>query len=251
MNNPPAMRLAGQRILVTGGSRGIGRAIVETLAQQGARVAFTYTSRPEAAQAVLEGLSGEGHMTLAMNIADSASVEEGFAQVLEQFSGLDGLVNNAGVTRDQLLLRMKEEDFDSVVQTNLRGTFLCSKAALKTMLKARKGSIVNITSVIAHSGNPGQANYAASKAGIEGMTRAMALELASRNLRLNCIAPGFIATDMTDSLDEEQKAKIAERIPLSRLGSGADIAQAAVFLLSEESGYITGQVLHVNGGLYM
>ncbi len=244
-------RLKDKRVLVTGGSRGIGRAIVEALAQEGSKVAFTYASRPESAEEVLNSLPGQGHMCLQMDISQPESVEQVFAQVLESFGGLDGLVNNAGVTKDQLLLRMKDEDFDWVVNTNLKGTFLCSKAAIKPMMKARSGSIVNITSVIAHSGNPGQVNYAASKAGIEGMTRSMALELASRSLRLNCVAPGFIATDMTDSLTEEQKNKIAERIPLSRLGTGQDVAQAVVYLLSEESSYLTGQVLHVNGGLYM
>lgn len=245
------MLLKGKKVLVTGGGRGIGAGIVKTLADQGARVAFTYTSRSDVAEAVLATLPGEGHQILKMDIASEESVEEGIQQVLESFSGLDGLVNNAGITADQLLLRLKVEDFDRVVQTNLRGAFLCSKAVMKPMMKARQGSIVNLSSVIAQMGNPGQANYAASKGGLEAMTRSMAIEMSSRNIRLNCVAPGFIGTEMTDKMEEKQKEAILDRIPLHRLGTPEDVAGVVAFLLSDSSSYITGQVIQVNGGLYM
>lgn len=245
------MNLKDQNILVTGGSRGIGAGIASYLAEQGARVAITYASRSDSAEAVINSLPGEGHFHLKMDVGDPESIETGINQVLETFGGLDGLVNNAGITADQLLLRMKTEDFDRVLQTNLRGAFLCCKAVLKPMMKARKGSIVNLSSVIAQMGNPGQANYAASKGGLEAMTRSMAMELSSRNIRLNCVAPGFIATEMTDSLDEKQQQSILQRIPLGRMGSPRDIAAGVAFLLSEDSTYITGQVLQINGGLYM
>ena len=186
-----------------------------------------------------------------MNVSESTSVTEAFAHILERFGNLDGLVNNAGITRDTLLLRMKDEDFDAVLQTNLRGTYLCTKAAMKGMLKARVGSIVNISSVIGQMGNPGQANYAASKAGVEGFTRAIALEVASRGIRVNCVAPGFIVTEMTDALDDKQKEAIQNRIPLGRLGTVDDVASATAYLMSDQSTYITGQVLQVNGGMYM
>lgn len=244
-------RLKGKSVLITGGSRGIGAGVAKILAEQGARVALTYSSSPDSAEKVLQGLPGDGHFTLKMNVADSDSVKEGFNQVLERFDKLDGLINNAGITRDQLLLRMKDEDFDSVIQTNLRGTYLCTKLALKPMMKARGGSIVNISSVIGHSGNAGQANYAASKAGVEAFARSIALEVGSRGIRVNCVAPGFIATEMTDALDEKQKAAILTNVPLAKLGQVEDVAFAVAYLLSDESSYMTGQTLHVNGGLYM
>lgn len=245
------MTLKDQRILVTGGSRGIGAGIAKYLAAKGAKVAITYASRSDAAESVIKDMPGEGHFHLKMDVADPESIETGINQVLETFGGLDGLVNNAGITADQLLLRMKLEDFDRVIQTNLRGAFLCSKAVMKPMMKARKGSIVNLSSVIAQMGNPGQANYAASKGGLEAMTRSMAMELSSRNIRLNCVAPGFIATEMTDAMDEKQHEAILQRIPLSRMGTPEDIAAGVAFLLSDESAYITGQVMQINGGLYM
>lgn len=243
--------LAGKKILVTGGSRGIGAGIVKFLANQGASIAFTYSSKEELAQALLKSLPGEGHMTLRMNISEEASVSEGLDQVIKAFSEIDGLVNNAGITKDQLLLRMKPEDFDSVIQTNLRGSFLVTKACLKGMLKARKGSIVNITSVIGLTGNAGQANYAASKAGLEAFGRSVALEVASRGIRVNSVAPGFIATEMTDVLTEAQKNDIISKIPLQAIGSSDDVAHAVAFLLSDNSRYITGHTLNVNGGMYM
>jgi 3-oxoacyl-[acyl-carrier protein] reductase len=246
--------LQGQGVLVTGGARGIGRGIVIELAKLGARVAFTYTTNPTAAEKLLAELPGEGHGIFPLDISSADQVQGVFTKVLEHFSastGLTGLVNNAGITKDQLILRMKDADFDDVIQTNLRGTYLCFKAALKPMLKARKGSIVNITSVIGHSGNPGQANYAASKAGIEALARSVAAELGSRAIRVNNVAPGFIQTDMTDVLTDEQKNTILQKIPLQKFGDVSDVAAAVAFLLSDRSQYMTGQTLHVNGGMLM
>jgi 3-oxoacyl-[acyl-carrier protein] reductase len=242
--------LKGKRVLVTGGSRCIGAEIAKGLANVGVRCCITYSSNAASAEKVLSELSGDGHMILQLDISSEESVQNGFSQVLESFGGLEGLVNNAGVTADQLVLRMKTEDFDKVVQTNLRGSFLCCKIAIKIMVKARRGSIVNMSSVIAQMGNPGQANYAASKGGLEAMTRSLALEVASRNVRLNCIAPGFIDTDMTDALEDKQKEAILANIPMQRMGTPAEIATTTAFLLSDMSSYITGQVLGVNGGLY-
>lgn len=243
--------LVGKKIVVTGGSRGIGAAIVRLLAEEGAQVAFTYSSREESAQQVAQTLKGEGHFYVKMDISSEESVNQASDQIFAKWPEVDGLVNNAGITKDALLMRMKTEDFDSVMNTNLRGTFLTTKIFSKVMMKARKGSIVNITSVIGQTGNPGQANYAASKAGTVGFTKSVAAELASRNLRLNCVAPGFIATEMTDILTEDQKNKIMEQIPLGKIGDAVDVAQAVRFLLSDESKYITGHTISVNGGMFM
>lgn len=243
--------LKGKRIIVTGGSRGIGAGVAKYLAAQGARVAITYSSSKDQAEKVLGDLPGEGHLCVSLNVADSASVEKCFDEVLGKFDGLDGLVNNAGITKDQLLMRMKDEDFDAVINTNLKGAFLCIRAVMRPLLKARAGSIVNISSVVGQMGNPGQANYSASKAGLEGLTRSVAMEVASRGIRVNAVAPGFIVTDMTQALDDKQKEVITARIPLQRLGSVEDVASAVSYLLSDMSVYITGQVLQVNGGLYM
>lgn len=245
------LALTGQKVFVTGGSRGIGAAIVKLLAQRGAQVAFSFSSQEEAAKKVLAELPGSGHFCLQMNVSDEASVEAGVAQILEKFGNIEGLVNNAGITKDGLLLRMKASDFDSVMNTNLRGTFLLTKAFLKSMLKARRGSIVNITSVIGQTGNAGQANYAASKAGTEGFSRSTALEVASRGIRVNCIAPGFIGTEMTESLTEEQRKMILTKIPMERIAGPEEVAAAVSFLLSDDSKYITGHTLSVNGGLFM
>ncbi|CAE79860.1 3-oxoacyl-(Acyl-carrier-protein) reductase [Bdellovibrio bacteriovorus HD100] len=243
--------LQGKKIVVTGGSRGIGAAIVKLLADEGAQVAFTYSSREEAAQQVAHSLTGEGHFYIKMDIANEESVNSAVDHILEKWSDIDGVVNNAGITKDGLLLRMKSEDFDSVVNTNLRGTFLVTKAFTKPMMKARKGSIVNIVSIIGETGNAGQANYAASKAGTIAFSKSVALELGSRNVRVNNVAPGYIATEMTDVLSEDVKSKMMEKIPLAKIGEGSDVAQAVRFLLSDESKYITGHTLDVNGGMHM
>lgn len=243
--------LKGKRVVVTGASRGIGAGVARYLAAAGARIAVTYGSSKDQGEAVLKNLEGEGHILVPLNVTDSASVETCFKTVLENFEGLDGLVNNAGITRDQLIMRMKDEDFDAVINTNLRGAFLCTREVMRPLLKARAGSIVNISSVIGQMGNAGQSNYSASKAGLEGFTRSTALEVASRGIRVNAVAPGFIVTDMTDALDPKQKEAIQTKIPLNRLGTVDDVAAAVAFLLSDQSTYITGQVLQVNGGLYM
>jgi 3-oxoacyl-[acyl-carrier protein] reductase len=237
--------------LVTGSSRGIGAGIARKLAEQGAAVAVTYATNPGSAEQVLGSLKGEGHLLLKLDISDEASVTAAFEEISSKWGKIDGLVNNAGVTRDQLLLRMKTDDFQTVLDTNLKGTFLCTRAAAKMMLKARSGSIVNITSVIGEMGNAGQSNYAASKAGTEGFAKSIAQEIGSRSIRVNCVAPGFIVTDMTDAMTEQAKAAISSKIPLGTLGDVDDVANAVAFLLSDEAKYITGHTLSVNGGLYM
>lgn len=245
-------RFENKFVLVTGSSRGIGAGIARHLALEGATIGITYSSSPEAAEAVLAELpKNRKHLLFKLNVFDEASVQTAFDEIAKTWGQLDGLVNNAGITKDTLILRMKTEDFQAVIDTNLKGTFLCTRSAVKTMMKARKGSIVNITSVIGEMGNAGQSNYAASKAGIEGLTKSIAQEVGSRGIRLNCVAPGFIVTNMTESLKEEQKAAILAKIPLASLGSVEDVANATAFLLSEEASYITGQTLSVNGGLYM
>jgi 3-oxoacyl-[acyl-carrier protein] reductase len=244
--------LKGKNILVTGGSRGIGAGIAQTLAALGAQVALTYSSNEASARKVLESLPGAGHSIARMELGDESSIEATGEKVLAEFGGqIHGVVNNAGITNDQLLLRMKTEDFDRVITTNLRGSFLVTRYFLKAMMKARQGSVVHLTSIIGQTGNAGQANYAASKAGLEAFSKSFALEMASRNIRSNCVAPGFIATEMTDVLSAEQKEKITEKIPLRFIGSTADVASAVAFLLSDSARYITGQTLNVNGGLYM
>ncbi len=248
---PTGQRLTGKRIAVTGSSRGIGAGIALWLAKEGATVVITYSSNEASALAVAKSLPGQGHICLPLNVSDEASVDAFFAKVLEG-GPLAGFVNNAGITRDQLILRMKTEDFDAVINTNLRGTFLCARGAVKAMFKSKTaGSIVNITSVIGEMGNAGQSNYAASKAGVEGLTKSLAKEVASRGIRLNCVAPGFIVTEMTAALNDEQKLKIQSGIPLGTLGETEDIAAAVAFLLSNEARYITGHTLSVNGGLYI
>lgn len=243
--------LIGKKILVTGSSRGIGAGICHLLAKEGAELAVTFSNSKEKAQQVVASLKGDKHICLQLNINDEDSIKKSLDHFLDHFGQIDGLVNNAGITKDQLLLRMKPEDFDQVIQTNLRGSFLCTKAVLKPMIKKRQGSIVNITSVIGQRGNPGQSNYAASKAGTEAFAKSVAQEVANRNIRINCIAPGFIATEMTEVLTDEQKQAIVENVPMGRIGSAEDVAHAVRFLLSEEANYITGQTIAVNGGLYM
>lgn len=243
--------LKGKPVIVTGGSRGIGAAIVKQLAQSGARVAFTYSSQEAAAQKVLSELPGEGHFYFHCDVSQEKSIEESFESAIGKLGGLWGLVNNAGLTRDQLLMRLKTEDWDLVMNTNLRGCFLTTKAVTRVLMKQKAGSIVNIGSVIGLTGNAGQANYAASKAGLIGLTKSTALELASRGIRVNCVAPGYISTDMTQVLAEDVKNKILEKIPLQQIGEATDIANAVEFLLSDRSRYITGVTLSVNGGMYM
>ena len=214
-------------------------------------MAVTWSASESLAQEVLKSLgnSQPAHLLLKLNVADPESVKQAFEKFIEHFGTLSALVNNAGCTRDGLLLRMRDEDFDSVLKTNLYGSFYCARAAVKYMVKARQGSIINISSVVAQMGNPGQVNYVASKAGIEGLTRTLARELAGRNIRVNAIAPGFIQTDMVKKLNQEQTKAITENIPLKRLGTAKDVAETVDFLLRAE--YITGQVIAVNGGLAM
>lgn len=243
--------LEGKKILITGGSRGIGAGIVQACAEQGAQVAFTYSSNKESAEKILKDLPGSGHTIAEMKMESEESIQSAVNTVLEKFKNIDGVVNNAGMTKDQLVLRMSANDFDHVYQVNLRGSFLCSKFCLKPMLKSRAGSFVHITSVVGQTGNPGQTNYTAMKAGLEAFSKSLAQEIASRGIRSNCVAPGFIQTDMTDKLPEDQKAALTSQIPLGAIGTPRDVANAVLFLLSDLSKYITGQTINVNGGLYM
>lgn len=237
--------------LVTGGSRGIGRAIALALAREGADVAISYVSNEGAALEVIQGIESLGRRGLALrcDVSDFAAADNMVSEVAERLGKVDILVNNAGITRDALLLRMKEEDWDSVLDTNLKGVFNCTRAAAKVMLRQRWGRVVNIASVAGFAGNPGQANYAAAKAGIIGFTRVVAKELGSRGITANAIAPGYITTDMTASLPEELKGEILKRIPVGRFGTPEDVAALVVFLAAPASGYITGQVFVVDGGL--
>jgi 3-oxoacyl-[acyl-carrier protein] reductase len=241
---------AGQVALVTGASRGIGRAIAAELARLGLKVVGTATS-DAGAQAVSQALAAHGGRGAVLDVNDAAAGEALVEAIVKEHGVLHVLVNNAGITRDTLAMRMKDEDWDAVLDTNLKSVFRMSRAVMRTMMKQRYGRIVNITSVVGASGNPGQANYAAAKAGVAGMTRSLARELGSRGITVNCIAPGFIATDMTETLAEAQKATLLAQIPLGRLGSPEEIAAAVAFLASPQAGYITGCELHVNGGMYM
>ena len=244
--------LEGKTALVTGGSRGIGRGIVERFLQEGADVAFTYVSSPEKAnKAAEEMMAGSDRKVLAIqsDAGDFNSAQAAVDQVVNAWGKLDILVNNAGITKDQLLMRMSETDFDQVIATNLKSVFNMTKAVMRTMLKQRSGSIINMSSVVGVKGNAGQANYAASKAGIIGFTKSVALELGSRNIRSNAIAPGFIETEMTGALDQKVVEQWREGIPLKRGGTPQDVANACVFFGSDLSAYITGQTLHVCGGM--
>jgi 3-oxoacyl-[acyl-carrier protein] reductase len=243
--------LKGQVALVTGASRGIGAAIALTLAQRGLRVIGTATTEAGAAR-ITEALAGfDGCIGRCLDVNDAAGVDNLMAAIQQSYGGLQVLVNNAGITRDNLAMRMKDDEWDAVLDTNLKAVFRMSRAVMRTMMKARYGRIISITSVVGASGNAGQANYAAAKAGVAGMTRALARELGSRNITVNCVAPGFIATDMTASLTPEQQQALLGQIPLGHLGTPADVAHAVAFLASTEAGYVTGQELHVNGGMFM
>ena len=247
------MLLDGKTALVTGASRGIGRAIALCLAAEGARVALNYAGNVKAAEEVKASVEAAGGTAILCqaDIADSAAVEAMIADVVKEFGAIDILVNNAGITRDTLLMRMKDEDFAKVLDTNLKGVFYCTKAVSKLMMKKRSGRIVNVASVVGLVGNAGQTNYAAAKAGVIGFSKSAAKELASRGITVNVVAPGFIGTDMTAGLPESVKEKMLTDIPLGRMGEAEDVANAVLFLASDQASYITGQVVNVDGGMVM
>lgn len=242
---------AGQVALVTGASRGIGAAIAQELARQGLKVIGTATTDDGAAKIGAALAAHAGCRGANLNVNDPAALEALVDAIVKEHGGLQVLVNNAGITRDMLAMRMKDDDWDAVLDTNLKAVFRLSRAVIRPMMKQRYGRIISITSVVGASGNPGQANYAAAKAGVAGMTRALARELGSRNITVNCVAPGFIATDMTAGLPEEQHKALLGQIPLGALGKPEDIAHAVAYLASPQAGYVTGQELHVNGGMFM
>jgi 3-oxoacyl-[acyl-carrier protein] reductase len=246
------MSLQGQIALVTGASRGIGQAIALELGKQGATVIGTATTDggAQAITAYLNAADIKGTGT-CLNVNDAAQIEHMLDSIRKQYGDISILVNNAGITKDNLLARMTDEEWDDVLATNLKSVFRLSRAVLRAMMKARKGRIISISSVVGSMGNPGQSNYAASKAGMTGFTKSLAQEIGSRNITVNCVAPGFIDTDMTHALGDEQRSKLVEQIPLKRLGLPADIAAAVAFLAGPAAGYITGVTLHVNGGMYM
>ncbi|ABQ49089.1 3-oxoacyl-[acyl-carrier protein] reductase [Staphylococcus aureus subsp. aureus DR10] len=239
--------------LVTGASRGIGRSIALQLAEEGYNVAVNYAGSKEKAEAVVEEIKAKGVDSFAIqaNVADADEVKAMIKEVVSQFGSLDVLVNNAGITRDNLLMRMKEQEWDDVIDTNLKGVFNCIQKATPQMLRQRSGAIINLSSVVGAVGNPGQANYVATKAGVIGLTKSAARELASRGITVNAVAPGFIVSDMTDALSDELKEQMLTQIPLARFGQDTDIANTVAFLASDKAKYITGQTIHVNGGMYM
>jgi 3-oxoacyl-[acyl-carrier protein] reductase len=249
------VKFAGQVALVTGATRGIGAAIAKALALQGLKVIGTATTDEGAAKISAAGAelgANGGSLTgVALNVNDAAASEALIDKIVKEQGGLQVLVNNAGITRDTLAMRMKDDDWDAVLETNLKAVFRLSRAVIRPMMKQRYGRIISITSVVGASGNPGQANYAAAKAGLAGMTRALARELGSRNITVNCVAPGFISTDMTAELPEAQQQALLSQIPLGHLGRPEDIAHAVTYLASPQASYVTGQELHVNGGMYM
>lgn len=247
------MNLAGKVAVVTGGSRGIGRAICLRLSAMGALVYVNYVSRPEAAEETVARIreqGGKGEI-IAFDVADGNAVTTAFKAIATAAGSIDILVNNAGITRDGLMARMKEEDWDAVVDTNLKGAFLCAKAAAREMMRKKWGRIVNISSVSGFSGNPGQVNYSAAKAGMIGLTKAMAREYASRNITVNAVAPGYVETEMTEQLSSEVQEEIKKGILLASFGKAEDIAGAVAYLVSDDGRYVTGQTLHVNGGMYL
>ena len=245
--------MSGKTAVVTGGSRGIGRAICLELARRGANVVFSYAGNTAAAEKTLEELRALGVEARAVqgNVADPAAAKTLIDTAVKELGGIHILVNNAGITRDGLAMAMKEEDFDAVIETNLKGAFLCMKAAIRPMMKARYGRIVNMSSVVALRGNPGQVNYCASKAGLIGMTKSLAKEMGARGITVNAVAPGYISTDMTAALPDAARQAMLSTIPVGRAGNPEDVAAAVAFLASEEAGYITGQVLSVDGGMGM
>ena len=244
--------LKGQVALVTGASRGIGRAVALELGRQGATVVGTATSAEGAANIseclALAGIKGAGAV---LEVREQAQIDALIAHVEKTYGVVQILVNNAGITRDNLAMRMKDDEWDAVLDTNLKAVFRLCKAAMRGMMKARQGRIINVTSVVGHSGNPGQANYCAAKAGVAGMTRSLARELGSRNITVNCVAPGFIDTDMTKDLDDQQRSTLLSSIPLARLGLPEDVAAAVAYLASSGASYVTGTTIHVNGGMYL
>ena len=243
--------LSGRVALVTGSSRGIGACIAGCLARAGVKVGVNYHSHPEAARAVGEEINLHGGESLLVggDVAQDASAKSAVEQVVERWGRIDILVNNAGINRDRLLVRMSPEDWDQVMDVNLRGAYLCSKYAMSHMIKRRRGRIVNVSSVVGLSGNPGQANYAAAKAGLIGFTKAVAREVASRNVTVNAVAPGFVTTGMVEDLSEDARSQILSRIPMGRFGTAQDVAEAVLFLCGDGAGYITGQVLTIDGGM--
>ncbi|NIK75660.1 3-oxoacyl-[acyl-carrier protein] reductase [Paenibacillus castaneae] len=245
--------LEGKKALVTGASRGIGRAIAVALAEAGADVAVNYSGSEAAAVETAQAIEALGRRAIIVkaNVGKVDEFDSMVKEVIEQFGSLDILVNNAGITRDNLIMRMKEDEFDQVIETNLKGVFNGIKAVTRSMMKQRSGRIINISSVVGVIGNPGQANYVAAKAGVIGLTKASARELASRGITVNCVAPGFIQTEMTDKLPEEMRQALSGQIPLARLGDPSEIANAVRFLASDASAYMTGQTIHVDGGMYM
>lgn len=247
------MNLDGKIAVVTGGSRGIGRTISLKLAERGAFVYVNYVSRPDAAEetiAQFAEIGGKGAV-IQFDVADFSATQAVFKKIKSDSGIVDILVNNAGITRDNLVPLMKETDWNDVLDTNLKGTFNCCKAVIRGMMKKRQGRIVNISSVVGFSGNGGQVNYSAAKAGMIGLTKSMAREFASRNITVNCVAPGYIVTEMTEALGENVQQKMLAEIPMGALGSATDVAGAVLYLVSDEAGYVTGQTIHVNGGMYM
>ena len=247
------MNLDGKTALVTGASRGIGREIALELARQGANVAVNFAGSEAKANEVVDEIKALGRdaFSVQCDVSNSVQVTAMIKDTIDHFGKLDILVNNAGITKDNLLMRMKEEEWDDVININLKGVFLCTKAVTRQMMKQRNGRIINIASIVGVSGNPGQANYVAAKAGVIGLTKTTAKELSSRNITVNAVAPGFITTDMTDKLTEEVKAEMLKQIPLARFGEPKDIAKVTAFLASDDSSYMTGQTLHIDGGMVM
>lgn len=247
------MTLEGKIAVVTGASRGIGRAIALDLAKRGAKVIVNYSGSEQKAAEVVEEIVANGGSAIAVqaSVANADDVSNLMKKALDEYGRIDILVNNAGITRDNLLMRMKDEEWEDVISTNLKGVFLTTKAVSRQMMKQRVGRIINISSIVGASGNPGQANYVAAKAGVVGLTKSVALELASRNITVNAVAPGFIETEMTEKLPEDVKTTMLNQIPLQAFGKADDVAAAVAFLASDEASYITGQTIHVNGGMYM